>query len=184
MKAYYFDNLPDDQRLPHIDPKRPEVSLSDLAKCGVHYWHIPIDSDNNWEQAIDLVAKERSYKNRDVINVSKAGLGDQYEAKLKIFFDEHLHEDEEIRYILDGAGYFDVREPQKDEWIRINVTQGDLLVVPAGIYHRFTLDENNYIKAMRLFKEEPKWTPHNRSEATDVNPYRVDYLKDYQVPVA
>jgi 1,2-dihydroxy-3-keto-5-methylthiopentene dioxygenase len=121
-------------------------------------------------QAIDQVAQERSYKNRNVINVSKSGLGDQYESKLKMFFDEHLHEDEEIRYILDGAGFFDVRgtviaprnprafwiaresEPGSDEWIRVNVTPGDLLVVPAGIYHRFTLDEGNYIKAMRLFK--------------------------------
>ena len=55
------------------------------------------------------MAQERSYKNRNVINVSKSGLGDQYESKLKMFFDEHLHEDEEIRYILDGAGFFDVR---------------------------------------------------------------------------
>lgn len=61
------------------------------------------------------MAAERSYKNRDVINVSEEGLGDQYEAKLKIFFTEHLHEDEEIRYILDGAGFFDVRG---QHWLR------------------------------------------------------------------
>jgi 1,2-dihydroxy-3-keto-5-methylthiopentene dioxygenase len=39
-------------------------------------------------KAIDQVAQERSYKNRDVINVSKAGMGDAYESKIKIFFEE------------------------------------------------------------------------------------------------
>ncbi|KAF8119841.1 1,2-dihydroxy-3-keto-5-methylthiopentene dioxygenase [Boletus edulis] len=84
----------------------------------------------------------------DVITITKEGLGDLYEAKLKSFYEEHMHEDEEIKYILDSC--------PTDKWIRCALDAGDLL-------------------------DEPKWTPHNRSEATDANSYRVEYLKSIAV---
>ncbi|KAL7409339.1 1,2-dihydroxy-3-keto-5-methylthiopentene dioxygenase [Mrakia frigida] len=177
MRAYYYDNIEGDQRLAHDSGE--DVTPERLAELGLIYLAIPIEgrSREEWEKDIDEVAKEREYKNRDVINVSKAGLGELYETKIKGFFHEHLHEDEEIRFIMDGSGFFDVKTPPPEEkWIRVFLTKGDLLVLPPGIYHRFTLDEGNTIQALRLFKDEPKWTPYNRSEEVDSNPHRKAWL--------
>ena len=62
-------------------------------------------------------------------------------SQIKSFYHEHLHSDEEIRFIIGGGGYFDVRD-RKDQWIRIYCEKNDLIVLPAGIYHRFTIDKN------------------------------------------
>ncbi|KAK5664167.1 hypothetical protein OQA88_383 [Cercophora sp. LCS_1] len=170
MKAYYYDNLPGDQRLPHDSGNT--VPVEDLSKIGVLYYNV------SQLEGVNELASERGYKNRDEITVSPEKMGDVYEAKVKSFFDEHLHEDEEIRYIRDGAGYFDVRS-KDDQWIRVRLEKDDLLILPAGIYHRFTTDESNYIQAMRLFKEEPKWTPLNRSGELDANAYRKEYVSQF-----
>ncbi|KAH0543363.1 1,2-dihydroxy-3-keto-5-methylthiopentene dioxygenase [Glutinoglossum americanum] len=168
MKAYFYDNEPGDQRQDH--DSGCQVSAGYLSNLGVLYYHCPSLSQ------VDALATERNYKNRDEITVSPEKMGDAYEEKVNMFFNEHLHEDEEIRYVLDGEGFFDVRS-ENDNWVRIKVGKDDLIIIPAGIYHRFTTDCNNYIKAMRLFKEEPKWTPLNRAQELDENPHRKRYVK-------
>nr|CAG8619100.1 13634_t:CDS:2 [Entrophospora candida]CAG8629742.1 11047_t:CDS:2 [Entrophospora candida] len=170
MHAYYYDdNDGSDPKEPHEKNPLTIVTPEELAHAGVSYLRI---EGEDFLDKIEKISEERRYK-----NLSKEALGDMYDNKMKIFFEEHLHEDEEIRYVLDGSGYFDVRDLQ-DKWIRIAVTKGDLIILPAGIYHRFTTDTNDYIKAMRLFKEEPKWTPINRP--ADDNNFRKDYLKSIQ----
>lgn len=83
MRAYYFDDKPGDQRLAHDSGEA--VKESTLTKLGVLHWSIPVE---NWEPQINKVARERDYKNRDTINVTKEGLGDAYESKIKTFFEE------------------------------------------------------------------------------------------------
>ncbi|KAI0554945.1 Acireductone dioxygenase ARD family [Xylaria curta] len=170
MRAYWYDNLDGDQRLAHDSGKG--LDAEELKRIGVLYYRMPE------LESVDALARERDYKNRDEIIVSPEKMGDVYESKVRMFFDEHIHEDEEIRYIRDGKGYFDVRS-KGDEWVRIQLEKDDLIILPAGIYHRFTTDEDNYIKAMRLFKEEPKWTPLNRSGEVDGNEYRKAYVAQY-----
>ncbi|CAG7929564.1 unnamed protein product [Penicillium olsonii] len=175
MKAYWYDNAPGDQREPHDSGRA--VSEDKLASLGVTYVHCPTI------ESVDTIAADRGYRNRDQVCVSPATMGDIYEEKVKSFFTEHLHEDEEIRYILDGEGYFDVRG-QDDEWIRISLVKEDMIILPAGIYHRFTTNEQNYVKAMRLFQDEPKWTPLNRGADVDINPHRKTYLDTVARPSA
>ena len=152
MKAYWYDDVPvslnmsncaavqilrswqGDQREEHDSGR--SVSEELLSNLGVLYRSCPSIS------SVDALASQRSYKNRDEIIVSPESMGSQYESKVKMFFIEHLHEDEEIRYILDGQGFFDVRDGG-DSWIRIRVEKNDLVILPAGLYHRFTTDSKN-----------------------------------------
>ncbi|XP_040848702.1 1,2-dihydroxy-3-keto-5-methylthiopentene dioxygenase [Ochotona curzoniae] len=172
VQAWYMDDSPDDPRQPHrLEPSSP-VGLEQLRQLGMLYWKLDADKYEDDPQ-LEEIRRERNYSWMDIITVCKDKLPD-FEQKLKMFYEEHLHLHEEIRYVLEGSGYFDVRD-KDDKWIRISMEKGDMITLPAGIYHRFTLDEKNYVKAMRLFVGQPVWTAYNRP--ADHFEARTQYVK-------
>ncbi|XP_052152139.1 acireductone dioxygenase 3 isoform X2 [Oryza glaberrima] len=146
VQAWYMDdddNAEEDQRLPHRrqpDDLLPLAKLLDLGLVAMR-----LDADNHeHDENLKTMREQRGYLHMDIVELTPEKMPN-YEVMIKRFFEEHLHTDEEVRYCLDGSGYFDVRD-ENDKWVRVSVRKGPLIVVPAGIYHRFTLDTNNYIK--------------------------------------
>ncbi|XP_078435942.1 rmlC-like cupins superfamily protein [Wolffia australiana] len=174
IEAWLMDDCKGDQRLPHHKTPNEYVPLSQLSEIGVMYWHIdPEGYERN--PSLKEIRESRGYDYMDFLDLCPEKV-ENYEEKLRNFFCEHLHADEEIRYCLEGSGYFDVRG-KDDRWIRIWIKAGDLIVLPSGIYHRFTLDTTNYIKLMRLFIGKPVWTPYNRPQ--EDHPARQAYVKTF-----
>jgi len=151
-----------------------ELSLDRLLKdTGVQYFQLNVP---NHEEQLAKMRTERGYTYHDLVTISPTTLAN-YEEKIKNFFTEHLHKDEEIRLCLEGGGFFDVRTASSDAWVRIHCMPGDLVILPAGIYHRFKNDEGDYSRFMRLFQGEPIWTPYNRSSDVDKFDERSRYLQ-------
>ncbi|KAL2469819.1 dihydroxy-1 [Abeliophyllum distichum] len=173
IEAWFMQENGEDQRLPHQKNPPEYVLTEELEKLGVLYWHLDTEKYEN-DPELQKIRESRGYSYMDMLDLCPEKV-ENYEQKLKNFYTEHIHADEEIRYCLEGSGYFDIRD-KEDRWIRILIKAGDLIVLPAGIYHRFTLDTSNYIKLMRLFVGEPVWTPFNRPQ--EHHPVRKEYIKN------
>ncbi|GFS08581.1 1,2-dihydroxy-3-keto-5-methylthiopentene dioxygenase [Elysia marginata] len=176
VRAWYHDGAENEPRcLPHMLHSGEYLTLGQLEKLtGIEYFQFDADTVDSNEDYQKLREK-RGYKNEDCVELSREKFSN-FDDKMEVFYKEHLHADEEIRFVADGSGYFDLRAVDSDQWIRIEVVKNDMLIVPGGTYHRFTLDSNEYIKARRLFTEAPSWTPINRPHG-DSHPVRLQYLQ-------
>ncbi|MCS6913844.1 MAG: cupin domain-containing protein [Myxococcales bacterium] len=153
-------------RLSWLEPAEGgPCTLSDLLAAGVLYQHLPMDPAV-WEPALQTLCEQRGYVARDEVALSPDT--PQLEALLGRFCVEHLHTEDEVRFVLAGSGIFDIRSVD-DRWMRVEVEAGDLLVVPARRYHRFFLTPERTIRCVRLFQDPGGWTPVYR-EPTELPP--------------
>jgi len=179
--------MPGDLESPQILNKlgsSEDVPPEEVAKAGLSFeffdpsgyeypirsipWE-PIGNGTSVDPRLVQFRSDFNYSYADIITVT--GLIDK-------FWEEHHHAYPSVRYILNGTGYFDIRDAN-DEWVRISAKAGDFMVLPAGINHRFTVDENNFITAMRLFSGSPVWTSYRRDEVLGNLTARNDYVDKY-----
>ena len=71
------------------------------------------------------------------------------------FLDEHTHDDDEVRFFVEGAGVFYLHAAGK-----VHMTlceRGDLISVPAGTRHWFDMGPAPHFTAIRLFTTPAGW---------------------------
>ncbi|NJK88790.1 MAG: cupin domain-containing protein [Myxococcales bacterium] len=70
----------------------------------------------------------------------------------------HTHDDDEVRYIVDGEGTFGF-VTSDGEQLRLTVRAGEFINVPARTEHWFELTDTRRIKAVRYFTGTAGWVP-------------------------
>ncbi len=135
------------------------VGADVLEREGIHHRVLGLDPAI-FQPVLDDLKGRRGYITQDEVRLSPAT--PNLDVVLKKFDDEHIHDDDEVRFVLAGAGVFDIRTTD-DRWLRVVIEPGDLLVVPAGRHHRFELTSSSTIHCLRLFKDPAGWVPHYRA---------------------
>jgi len=113
---------------------------------------------------IDELKASGGYVTADVIDVKPDTPG--LDGMLARFNSEHWHDEDEVRFIVEGRGLFHIHPPQGPVFA-IEVEAGDLIRVPRGTHHWFDLCADRRIRAIRLFQDPSGWTPHYTQSGVD-----------------
>ncbi|MGC2614982.1 MAG: cupin domain-containing protein [Terracidiphilus sp.] len=145
----------------------------ELAALGIDYecWSLDrVGTDASAAEVLSAYAVEieemkrrGGYVTADVIDVNPAT--PNLETMLARFDKEHTHDEDEVRFILAGRGIFFLH--LGDKIASVEVGPGDMLRVPRGTTHWFTLCEDRRIRAIRWFQDTAGWTPHYTGSGID-----------------
>lgn len=149
-----------------------------LNERGVFFdqWEASVEFANDADQDTVLNAysntlkpymADNGYKTADVININ-ADTPNYGEVRKK-FLSEHTHTEDEVRFFVDGEGFFWFNlDNGKDPIFNVLCQAGDLISVPANTKHWFDAGvENPHVKAIRIFIDMSGWVPHYTNSGID-----------------
>ena len=138
-----------------------------LATVGVEYerWdlsRVPADATADKVMAayageIDQMKRRCGFVTADVIDITPDGPG--LDTMLAKFDKEHTHSDDEVRFIIGGRGIFFLNGGDGNV-LSVEVVPGDMIRVPRGTTHWFTLCTERRIRAIRWFQDPAGWSPN------------------------
>src|SRR5262245_60192272 len=148
-----------------------------LAARGIDYerWtpehEVPADATADtvlaaYSREIETLKARGGYQTADVIDVHPDV--PNLDAMLAKFNREHWHDEDEVRFIVEGRGLFHIH-PRGGNVFVLEVEAGDLIRVPRGTHHWFDLCAERRIRAIRLFQDPSGWTPHYTESGVDQN---------------
>ncbi|CAB3404113.1 unnamed protein product [Caenorhabditis bovis] len=153
MQIWQMEAYPcGDRRLPHhvFPPKKlTTTDLSSLA--GVQYYKVDLEDTAAMKKRLSAVKSEKNVNFSDMFTVAETM--PEFEDKCEQFYEPHVQNEDVISLVIDGTCYYDV-EPEDDQWIRVQLEKGDLLIIPKGLSHRFTVTPKNYVKIQRFFSRK------------------------------
>lgn len=107
-----------------------------------------------FSEEVDALRATRGYKSADVIALTPDT--ENLDELLAKFDKEHTHSEDEVRFTVSGRGIFTIRGVD-NELYDIEMHPGDLIVVPEGTKHYFTLCDDRQIQCIRLFTNKASW---------------------------
>ena len=164
-------------RFPETNQKFEDESAirSELAALGIDYekWSLDrVGADASADEVlaayadeIEAMKRRGGYVTADVIDVSATT--PNLEVMLAKFDKEHTHSEDEVRFIVAGRGIFFLNI--NGRVASVEVGPGDMLRVPRGTTHWFTLCEDRRIRAIRWFQDTTGWTPQYTGSGIDKN---------------
>jgi len=169
-----------------------EAVASFLAAHGIEFeqWAPDrlVDADATSEAVLAAYGREietlkarGGYRTADVIDVRPNT--PNLETMLVKFSREHWHDEDEVRFIIEGRGLFHIHPPGRPVFA-IEVEAGDLIRVPRGTHHWFDLCADRRIRAIRLFQDSSGWTPHYTDTGIDGQFQPVCFGPSYVSPSA
>lgn len=86
-----------------------------------------------------------------------------HEVLRRKFLAEHIHDDDEVRFFVEGCGLFCLH--LGDEVLQVLCGRGDWIAVPAGTRHWFDMGARPSFCALRFFDDERGWVPRFTGDA-------------------